>query len=127
MARIVVVEDNETISNLMQAILELEDHVVHTCKDSTCLHRVLHDQRDPPDLIFLDVFLQGEDGRQICHQLKQDAHTQHIPIILCSAFISSNEALEKSRADDFLLKPFHIDELLTRAQKYSANRNFEGE
>ena len=69
-------------------------------------------ERDLPDLILLDVLLQGEDGRKLCGQLKGREQTGHIPVILFSANITANSAAQAWGADDFLTKPFRRKELL---------------
>lgn len=95
--------------------LELEGFRVRTSLSGRYL---LQMQQAFPDLIILDVCLAGEDGRDICQQLKTNTHTQHIPVILFSAILTPYEALETSCADGFLSKPFHIQELLDIVQKY---------
>lgn len=76
---------------------------------------------NPPDIIVLDVTMEGNDGRNICRCLKQDPLTKNIPVILLSA----NDQLEKIAkdcgADGFVAKPFEpgavknkLEDLLNR-------------
>ena len=113
--RIVVVDDDANVLSLMQAALGLEGYGVHTCSTATDLCQLL---ADPPGLIILDVFLKGGDGREVCRRLKQKEHTQQIPIILYSAYLRADEVLQASRADDFLAKPFHLQDLLAKVAQY---------
>jgi len=119
MKRIVVVDDDESILAMMQAALELGGYGVETCSTGAGLLLALCHL---PDIIFLDISLKDEDGRRICRQLKSQEQTRHLPVILCSAHLRAQKGLEQSFADDFLEKPFHLTELLAKAQKYTSIR-----
>lgn len=74
----------------------------------------------PPDLILLDIRMQGLDGLEVCRQLKAQEATRHIPIILLSAFA---EVAEWTRglqlgAVDYITKPFQVEELLARVNTH---------
>jgi CheY-like chemotaxis protein len=71
-----------------------------------------------PDLLLLDMWMSGEDGREICRYLKKEAETKHIPIIMISAGRDIKEAAKEAGADDFLAKPFEFDDLLKLVKKY---------
>lgn len=115
MKRIIIVDDDEVVLQLMQDILELEGYSVQTCSNGTELQQLLS---DPPDLIILNVFLKREDGRKLCRHLKQDERTRHIPVILYSAYLRAQEAIRESHADDFLEKPFHLHDLMLKIVQY---------
>ncbi len=75
-----------------------------------------------PDLILLDVNLRGEDGRNVCQQIKTTPDFHHIHIILFSAHITLKSDLKGSLADDFIGKPFEIKELIEKINyRYSKN------
>jgi two-component system, OmpR family, phosphate regulon response regulator PhoB len=114
--RILVIDDDPTILNLMQELLVEEGYNVRTSTSSTLL--LQHIQRSQPDLILLDILLGGDDGRILCRQLKANALTKHIPVILISAYIPWHEALGESCADDFLAKPFTQEKLLEMVKKH---------
>ncbi len=115
--RILVVDDDTDILNLVQAILDYEGYLVQTSSSGSIFQHV---QRALPDLILLDVLLNEKDGRVLCLQLKVNELTKDIPIILFSAQVKKENALNGSHADDFLVKPFDIEELLTVIRKHLA-------
>lgn len=113
---ILVIDDDPTIRSLLQDLLCEEGYIVRTSASSTSL--LQHVQRSQPDLIVLDVLLGEEDGRVLCRQLKMNALTKNIPVILFSAYITWHEALGESCADDFLAKPFIGEKLLEVVRKH---------
>lgn len=66
------------------------------------------------DLILLDDWLNDGLGSQLCKKLKNNAHTANVPIILISAANNLAASAKESGADDFLSKPFDIEDLLTK-------------
>lgn len=106
---ILVVDDNPAILDVVQTILIGEGYRVQTSLNGACLQRM---ESDLPDLILLDVLLQGEDGRELCLQLKGREQTRHIPVILFSAHVTAKSTTEAFGVDDFLAKPFRRRELL---------------
>lgn len=112
---ILVVDDDPAILELLQAILDYEGYLVHTSPSGSIFQ---HIQRALPDLILLDVLLSEIDGRVLCRQLKLNALTKHIPVVLFSAQVKKEQALGEWGADDFLAKPFDIQELLQVVRKH---------
>lgn len=71
-----------------------------------------------PDLILCDVMMPGQDGFQVCEHLKQDERTSHIPIVLLTARDDKASRMTgwQHHADEYLSKPFDVDELRLRVQ-----------
>jgi CheY-like chemotaxis protein len=69
-----------------------------------------------PDMIFLDVFLQGEDGREICKELRNNSETKYLCIILISGSPKDLELYKEFGADGYLEKPFGLPVLLDKIE-----------
>lgn len=114
--KLLVVDDDADILEFLQVILEEEGYEVLTSTKGEYLEQ-LHNG-GLPHLILLDVFLSGKDGRSIVKHLKSQDETKHIPVIMFSAHPSAEQASRAAGADDFLAKPFDIDKLLEKVEKY---------
>jgi DNA-binding response OmpR family regulator len=113
MASILVVEDETAMNNLIRTELEAEGHVVRQAHDGPAALQLVRDE--VPQLVILDWMLPGLDGLSVCRQLRQD---YLMPIIMLTA--RSDEVdrvlgLEVG-ADDYLVKPFGVRELLARTR-----------
>ena len=116
---ILVVDDEESILEVVQIVLEGEGYHVQTSMNSGFLQDFQHATR-LPDLILLDVLLSGEDGRDICRRIKADSRLQYIPVVMLSAHSDASKVADTSGADDFLEKPFDVDALIGIVEKHLA-------
>ena len=119
MKKVLVVDDDVAILEAIQVSLELEDYVVCTATDG--IMAVQKAKTELPQLIILDVLLSGSDGRDIARTLKSTQETQTIPIVMVSAHQNIRESVLEAGANDFLPKPFNIDDLLKLASEYTAS------
>jgi DNA-binding response OmpR family regulator len=67
-----------------------------------------------PDLVLMDVFLDDGDGRKLCLNLKNSPSLKHIPVILYSAGLITPASIQESMANEFLVKPFEIQDLMDK-------------
>ncbi len=110
--RILLVEDEENIRDVVKLNLEMEDYEVVTAKDGKTALKFIKGQHF--DLLILDVMLPEVDGFQICEQVRLT--NTDIPIIFLTAKDTTPDRIEglKRGADDYLTKPFNLEELLLR-------------
>ena len=112
--KIVVVDDDTRIRDLLRRYLSQEGFDVLLAEDARALQRIL--QRESVDLLVLDVMLPGEDGLSICKRLR--AEGVRTPIIMLTAKGEDTDRITglEIGADDYLAKPFNPRELLARIQ-----------
>lgn len=113
--KILIADDDPAICDALQFMLEEEGYTVATSADGDTVSKI---KQIIPDLLLLDIWMSGEDGRDICRILKNQLETKNIPIIMISASRDIGKSARDAGADDFLAKPFQIDELLGKIQKY---------
>ena len=115
-ASILVVDDHEQNLELLQAYLEDVGCRIRAARDG--LEAMKEVESEQPDLIILDVMMPRMSGFQVCSQLKADPETRDIPIVMVTALsdVGDVERAVESGADDFLTKPVHKLELVTRAK-----------
>ena len=119
MKKILVADDNPAILDALKIMLEDEGYEVETTEDGT----VAQNMKSPlPDLLLLDVWMSGIDGRDICMRLKSAAKTKHVPIIIMSAAKDIVTIAETSGADDYIAKPFQMNHLLEIVSKHIMQR-----
>ena len=114
--KILIADDDPAILDSMQELLEDEGYIVETAADGRTVEEV---EDELPDLILLDIWMSGIDGRDIARKLKSQEATRHIPIVMFSANKDTEKIARESGAEDFLAKPFEIDELLDKVAKYT--------
>lgn len=114
--KIVVIEDEADILEVIQYNLAREGYSVLTSKDGEEGLAVV--QREEPDLVLLDLMLPGLDGIEVCRRLKADARTRRIPIIMVTAKGEESDIVLGLGvgADDYVVKPFSPKELAARVR-----------
>jgi two-component system alkaline phosphatase synthesis response regulator PhoP len=112
--RILLVEDEATLSLLLQERLEKEGYFVSTCKDG--LQGLAQALRGSFDLLVLDVRLPGRNGFDVCRELRR--HSVNVPVLMLTARGGVKDRVKglKIGADDYVTKPFDVAELLARME-----------
>lgn len=120
MKRVLVVDDNLDILQLVEMILQNNGfEVLASPKGGDVM---VNTQTFKPQVILLDVFLSGYDGRDICKSLKANVKTKDIPVIMFSAHTKSDE-FRDCKADDFIAKPFEVNELVSKLNFLAEHQN----
>ena len=115
-ASILVVDDHEQNLELLQAYLEDVGCRVRTARDG--VEAMAELELEPPDLLILDVMMPRMSGFQVCRQVKSNPKMRDIPVVMVTALsdVGDVERAVECGADDFLTKPVHKLELVTRAK-----------
>ncbi|RKX99701.1 hypothetical protein DRP77_12825 [Candidatus Poribacteria bacterium] len=114
MSKILVVDDEEDILDLVEMSLTADGFEVITARDGPEALRKVREEE--PDLILLDISMPGMDGYEVMERLKGDKRTSSIPIIMLTAASQKEDKVRSfsAGADDYVVKPFDTDELTAR-------------
>lgn len=114
--RILLVEDEVSLLQLLTLVLTKEGYEVHACqtgREAVSRMKELH-----PHLVLLDVMLPGLDGRAIASIMEQDDELSGIPIIIMSALVESAHMFQQfPQVKDFCAKPFVLKELVIKVKQ----------
>jgi two-component system phosphate regulon response regulator PhoB len=115
-ARILIVEDEEPLMLLLRYNLEAEGYAVESAARGDEADTRL--KENPPDLVVLDWMLPGISGIELCRRLRARPETRQLPIIMLTARGEESEKLRglSTGADDYMVKPFSVPELLARVR-----------
>jgi two-component system alkaline phosphatase synthesis response regulator PhoP len=111
--KIFIADDDEGIVDAVTMILEVMGYDVEFTYDGGA---VIDAVKNKPDLIMLDIWMSGYDGRDICRQLKNDPEFSKIPILMISASRDIRQSAIDAGANDFMEKPFEMDSLLNKVE-----------
>ena len=121
MAKILVVDDDVTVTQLLQMLLSMEGHQPTAINDSSETLEMA-DQLHP-DLITLDLMMPGLTGFELCELLHNDARFKHIPILIISARddTESKERAFQAGASGYIAKPFGIETLTQKIKELTSS------
>ncbi len=110
-SRILVVDDDPALAEMIGIVLEAEGFDAAFCADGDVAMGAFHDEQ--PDLVLLDVMLPGLDGIEICTRIRAESG---VPIIMLTARTDTADVVRglESGADDYIVKPFNPKELVAR-------------
>lgn len=113
--KILIVDDNELIAEVMSYILTNNGYQVDTLNSGDGVVAQINNTH--PDLIIMDIKLPGVDGRDICKIIKHNKATEHLPVIICSANDDIADSLrQEGPPNDILSKPFDMTALLNKVE-----------
>jgi DNA-binding response OmpR family regulator len=115
-AKIMVVDDDEIVARTIERTLRaggFQVVVVHSGVEALRAAR-----RNPPDLMVLDVLMPGLDGYEVCRQVREDPLLKDLPILFLTAKGKEEDRITglQAGADDYISKPFNLDELYLRVR-----------
>lgn len=118
MPKVLIVEDNDLNLKLFHDLLMIQNYEVVTSKDGIGVRELVI--KENPDLILMDIQLNGISGIDLIRELKGDPQTFKIPIIAITAFAMKNDEIKitSSGCDMYLSKPVSIDNFFKAVDKY---------
>lgn len=122
MSRVLIIDDDKDLLLVVKSFLQKKGFDVSAYADweGASLSIRTHE----PQMILLDVFLSGVDGLEVCKRLKSSGYTRHIPIIVFSGYPRvADTAIYEFGADDFIAKPFEINELVKKIHKLLSKKS----
>ena len=116
MSRILVIDDDPAISELVSINLEMAGYDVSQAEDGIKGQALALQLQ--PDLIMLDLMLPKLDGFTVCQRLRRDERTADIPVLMLTALGQTQDKVDgfNAGADDYLTKPFEVEEMLARVR-----------
>jgi two-component system phosphate regulon response regulator PhoB len=112
--RVLVVEDEEALTTLLEYNLKREDFDVALAQDGEEALAMIEDE--PPDIVVLDWMLPKVSGIEVCRRLRTRPETRNIPIVMLTARAEETDRVRglETGADDYITKPFSTAELIAR-------------
>lgn len=115
---ILVIDDTPANLDVLTGILQERGHLVRQAPDGEM--GLASARTRVPDLVLLDIHMPGMNGWEVCRHLRADPKTAHLPVLFLSAMTEPTEKVESFRAggNDFISKPFHVEEVLARVDAH---------
>lgn len=122
MTKIMVVDDDKDATALFEEVLKAEGYEPITLNDSAAAVAVA--KREKPDLFVLDLMMPEPDGFKLCRMLRKEPEFRFTPIIIVTALNDTDSRIVAigAGANDYLTKPFRLDELYASIREQLNNR-----
>lgn len=118
--RILVIDNDQDILEAVDAALSMENYSVETSPIVEDIFQLIHDKN--PDLILIDYLLFGINGGELCHMIKSEPSTSHLPVIIFSGYPRVIQSLGTYQCDAFISKPFDLDNFVAVIKECLAKR-----
>lgn len=116
--KIIVCDDDQGILDVLQMLLETEGFTVFTEINSTNLIKQI--QSNAPDLVLLDLWMPLLSGDQVLKSIRSTEGIKELPVIVLSASVDGNDIASDAGANDFVAKPFDLDDIILKINKLLA-------
>lgn len=118
MAKVLIVDDDITMRNMIGEIIKSDGHEVFFAIDGEDGEKKA--EVHVPDVIFLDVVMPKKNGFQVCRSLKRNEVTKNIPVCMLTAKDQDSDKFwaQKQGADEYLTKPFKEEDILSALHKF---------
>ncbi len=114
-AKILVVDDDSGIGEMLKTLLEFYDFKVTVTERPEETEQLISEH--DIDLVMLDMLISGVNGTDVCARLRQNEETKDVPVLMMSALHDAGSKCRKAGANDFIAKPFEMDDLIEKINK----------
>jgi len=114
-ARILVIDDDPDIGIMIKMMLEYKGYFVSVALRADQAEEMMEEENF--DLIIMDMLLSGTNGIDLCDDLKKNPKTAALPVIMISEHPNAKEICIKAGADEFISKPFDMQDILAKIQQ----------
>lgn len=120
--KILIADDDPGIVDAVEMMLSFYGYEVNFTYNGSDVLNLKPEEL--PDLLLLDIWMSGVDGRDVCRELKSKPEMSHLPVLMISASKDVGQSALKAGADAFMTKPFDMQQLITNIENL-LNRNSE--
>lgn len=121
MPKILIADDDPGIVDAVELMLNFYGYDVSFTYDGNDALKL--NNNNLPDLLLLDIWMSGVDGRDICRQFKSNNQTRNIPVLMISASKDVGGSALDAGADDFMTKPFDMQQLINKIENLLDKQN----
>ena len=122
---ILVLDDDPDICIMIKMVLDYYGYDAMDADNEENARKIILSNH--VDLLIMDMLLSGVDGTDICRQLKQDKETSSIPILMFSAHPTAKETCLAAGADDFISKPFEMNDMMDKINVFLERKKIRQE
>lgn len=119
--KILVVDDDSGIGEMLKTLLEFYGYEVQVTEEPEEAGNII--VNGEIDLVMLDMLISGVNGTDVCAGLRGNTPTAHVPILMMSALHDAGEKCRKAGANDFIAKPFEMDDLIAKIDSILSREN----
>jgi two-component system phosphate regulon response regulator PhoB len=118
--KILIIENDREIRSIVEFILSEEGFDTQSSPEPETLAEVLQFK---PDLILIDEFINSRPGHRLCHKIKQEPKLTHLPVIILSTSNDIELIVKECNANDYIRKPFDIEEMVDKVLRVIGNHS----
>lgn len=119
--KVLVVDDDSGIGEMLKTLLEFSGYEVTVTEKPDETAEII--QKENIDVVMLDMLISGVNGTEVCAGLRQNEATAETPILMMSALHDAGSKCKEAGADDFIAKPFEMDELIAKLEEVLRRRS----
>ena len=119
--KILVVDDDSGIGEMLKTLLEFYDYEVYVTEEPEKAESLI--QEKDVDLVILDMLISGVNGTDVCAKIRENEATANTPVLMMSALHNAGPKCKEAGANDFIAKPFEMDDLIKKINSILENNN----